>query len=107
MVRWCFIYLLEYAFTGGNRKQLELCMWRSYKMTTRNYISIASRILNLVVVGLVLGTLFVNLGKDQASVSISNSIATNEVIDDTDTTTIRFSVLFFPYYIVLQFCHYS
>ena len=43
-------------------------------MTLRNYISVVSRALNLLVVALILGTLFVNLDNDQQSVSVSVEI---------------------------------
>lgn len=40
-------------------------------MTIRNWISIVSRVVNLLIVAFVLGTLYLNLDNDQAAVSYS------------------------------------
>jgi hypothetical protein len=51
------------------RRQFKLCLSRAFKITMRNRVALASRFLKVVFLGVVLGTLFLNIGTDQNSVS--------------------------------------
>lgn len=50
-------------------RQFQLCLFRASKITSRNRVALISRLAKVVFLGIVLGTLFVNIGTDQNSVS--------------------------------------